>query len=59
MFAAAQVLAAAFRIGGGRWSDVLGARIVPLRRVGVAIVAVMLLTGAARGRARVAPRPRR
>ena len=44
VFAAGQVLAAAFRIGGGRWSDLMGARIVPLRRVGVSIVAVMLLT---------------
>jgi MFS family permease len=44
VLAAGQVLAAAFRIGGGRWSDLLGARIVPLRRVGVSIVAVMLLT---------------
>jgi nitrate/nitrite transporter NarK len=43
VFAAGQVLAAAFRIGGGRWSDLMGARIVPLRRVGVAIAAVMLL----------------
>jgi nitrate/nitrite transporter NarK len=44
VLAAGQVLAAAFRIGGGRWSDLMGARIVPLRRVGVSIVAVMLLT---------------
>jgi nitrate/nitrite transporter NarK len=44
VFAGGQVLAAAFRIGGGRWSDLMGARIVPLRRVGVSIVAVMLLT---------------
>jgi nitrate/nitrite transporter NarK len=31
-------LAIALRIGVGRWSDVLGARIVPLRRIGAAIV---------------------
>lgn len=45
VFAAGQVLAMAFRIGAGRWSDLLRARVVPLRRVGVAVVAVMVLTG--------------
>ena len=49
MFAGGQVLAAVFRIGGGRWSDALGARVVPLRLVGLAIVAVMLLTAALAG----------
>ncbi len=49
VFAGGQVLAAAFRIGGGRWSDVLGARVVPLRLVGLGIVAVMLLTAALAG----------
>jgi nitrate/nitrite transporter NarK len=44
VFAGFQVLGAAFRIGGGRWSDRIGARVVPLRRVGVAIVAAMLVT---------------
>jgi sugar phosphate permease len=44
VFAAGQVLAAALRIGAGRWSDLMRDRIVPLRRVGVSIVAVMLLT---------------
>ncbi|MGH3110398.1 MAG: MFS transporter, partial [Gaiellaceae bacterium] len=44
VFAGGQVLAAAFRVGGGRWSDLMGARIVPLRQVGLAIVAVMLAT---------------
>jgi nitrate/nitrite transporter NarK len=43
-FAGTQVLGAAFRIGGGRWSDRMGARVVPLLRVGLAIVASMLLT---------------
>jgi nitrate/nitrite transporter NarK len=43
-FAGSQVLGVGFRIGGGRWSDRLATRIVPLRRVGVAMVAVMLLT---------------
>ena len=49
VFAGGQVLAGAFRIGGGRWSDLLGARIVPLRIVGLGIVAVMLLTAALAG----------
>jgi nitrate/nitrite transporter NarK len=48
-FAATQVLGAAFRIGGGRWSDRMGARVVPLLRVGLAIVASMLLTAALAG----------
>ena len=49
VFAASQVLAAAFRIGGGRWSDVLGSRIVPLRHVGVAIAAALVLTSVLAG----------
>ena len=49
VFAGSQVLAAVFRIGGGRWSDRMGARVVPLRRVGVSIVAVMLATAALAG----------
>jgi nitrate/nitrite transporter NarK len=49
VFAAGQVLAMAFRVGGGRWSDVLGARIVPLRWVGLAIVACMVLTAVLAG----------
>lgn len=49
VFAGGQVLAAAFRIGGGRWSDLMGARIVPLRRVGLAIVTVMLATAVLAG----------
>jgi MFS family permease len=31
-----QVVAAAFRIGAGRWSDVIGSRLVPLLLVGIA-----------------------
>ncbi len=42
--AVAQVLAGAFRIGAGRWSDVLGSRIVPLRYVGLAVVVGLVLT---------------
>ncbi len=48
VLAGIQVLAAAFRIGGGRWSDRVGSRVGPLRLVGVAssvtlaLVAVLL-----------------
>ena len=41
VIAAAQVLAIGARIGTGRWSDVVGSRIGPLRKVGV-VVAVSL-----------------
>jgi sugar phosphate permease len=46
VLAASQVLAAAFRIGAGRWSDVVRSRVGPLRLVGLAVVAIMLLTAA-------------
>ena len=50
VLAAIQVGAAALRIGAGRWSDVLGSRAVPLRRLGVATAlatgVVAALTGA-------------
>ena len=36
VLAAVQVVAAVLRIGGGRWSDVLGSRLRPLRLVGLA-----------------------
>jgi len=48
VLAGVQVLAAALRIGAGRWSDVVGSRIGPLRLVGVlssvtlALVAVLV-----------------
>jgi sugar phosphate permease len=42
--AVSQVLAAAFRIGAGRWSDAVGSRVVPLRRVGLAVVVGVTLT---------------
>ena len=62
VFAGSQVLGGAFRIGGGRWSDLMGARVVPLRRVGLAIVGVMTLTAALAGGpiwlARARSRPR-
>lgn len=41
VLAVAQVVAIALRIGAGRWSDRLRARIVPLRRVGLAIAATV------------------
>lgn len=50
VLAAIQVGAAILRIGAGRWSDVLGSRAIPLRRLGVATAvataAVTALTGA-------------
>jgi sugar phosphate permease len=50
VLAVAQVLAVGLRIGAGRWSDVTGSRIVPLRRIGLAVVASLALTAAlARG----------
>jgi len=49
VLAGVQVVAAAMRIGGGRWSDRLGSRVKPLRIVGVGsaitlAVAVVLLS---------------
>jgi nitrate/nitrite transporter NarK len=49
VFAASQLLASGLRVGGGVWSDRLGSRIVPLRRVGVAIAASLVLTAALTG----------
>ena len=50
VFAVGQALAAALRIGVGRWSDVLGSRVRPLRLIGVAVAvtvaAVAVLSGA-------------
>jgi sugar phosphate permease len=46
VLAVAQVLAAGLRIAAGRWSDVLGARIVPLRRIGLVIVSALALAAA-------------
>lgn len=46
VIAAAQVLAAGIRIGSGRWSDVLGSRVVPLRYVGLAVAASLGTTAA-------------
>jgi len=44
VIAASQVLAVALRIGAGRWSDVVGSRVGPLRRVGLAVAGSLLLT---------------
>jgi sugar phosphate permease len=52
VLAAVQVLALGLRVSVGRWSDVLGARLPPLRRLGVAsaaslALAALLMTGPA------------
>jgi sugar phosphate permease len=49
VFAGGQVAAMAARIGTGRWSDVMRSRVVPLRRVGVAIVGALVVTAALAG----------
>jgi sugar phosphate permease len=46
VLAAAQVVAVGLRIGVGRWSDVVRARVRPLRLVGLAIFASLALTAA-------------
>ena len=46
VLAAAQVVAAAMRIGGGRWSDRVGSRMRPLRIVGVASAVTLALATA-------------
>ena len=47
VLAAAQVVAAAMRIGGGTWSDRIGSRLHPLRVVGVASAVTLALATAA------------
>jgi MFS family permease len=49
VIAAALVLAVGFRIGAGRWSDILGLRVVPLRRVGLVISATLAVTAVLAG----------
>ncbi len=50
VLALVQALAVALRIAVGRWSDALGTRLVPLRRIGIATVAGLVLSAAlARG----------
>jgi MFS family permease len=47
VLAGVNVLGAAFRIAGGRWSDLIGSRLLPLRRIGLALAAAMGATAAA------------
>ena len=47
--AAAQVLAVVLRIASGRWSDLVGSRIGPLRQVGLAITGSLGITAALTG----------
>jgi MFS family permease len=49
VLAGVQVLAAAFRIGGGRWSDRVGSRVGPLRLVGLASSATLGVAAALLG----------
>ena len=49
VLAASQVLAVGFRIGTGRWSDVVGSRVGPLRQVGVVIAIGLAPTAALSG----------
>ena len=44
VIAVSQVLAVGLRIGAGRWSDVVGSRIGPLRVFGLAVAAALALT---------------
>jgi sugar phosphate permease len=46
VLAGVQVVAAAMRIGGGRWSDRLGSRVRPLRIVGVASAITLAVAAA-------------
>ena len=46
VLAAVQVVAAALRIGGGRWSDRMGSRIEPLRVVGLGSAVTLALAAA-------------
>ena len=47
--AAAQAIAVVLRIAAGRWSDVLGSRVVPLRRIGIAMLVTLLASATATG----------
>ena len=51
VIAAAQVLAVGLRIGSGRWADLVGSRVGPLRQLGFAIAgSLVLVAGLAGGR---------
>jgi sugar phosphate permease len=43
VLAVSQALAAALRIGVGRWSDLLGSRVRPLRLIGVAVTIMLVV----------------
>ena len=47
VLAVSQLLAAALRIGVGRWSDVLGSRVRPLRVIGVLVATMLVAVGLA------------
>jgi MFS family permease len=47
--AVSQVLAVVLRIAAGRWSDLVGSRVRPLRVVGVAVTASLVVTAALSG----------
>ena len=49
VIAGSQVLAVGFRIGTGRWSDIVGSRVRPLRQVGVVIAVGLAATAALSG----------
>jgi MFS family permease len=49
VIAASQVLGAIFRIGGGRWSDVLGHRVPLLRSIGLAVAGALVVVAALAG----------
>jgi MFS family permease len=49
VIAGSQVLGAIFRIGGGRWSDILGQRVGLLRGAGLAVAAALLVVAVLAG----------
>jgi sugar phosphate permease len=49
VLAAAQILAIFLRIGAGHWSDLVGSRIVPLRRIGLATTVTFGVAGVVLG----------
>jgi MFS family permease len=49
VIAVAQVLAVALRIGSGRWSDLVGSRIGPLRQLGIAVTCSLALAAGLAG----------
>lgn len=49
VIAVSQALAVGLRIGAGRWSDILGLRVIPLRRVGLAVSGSLAATAVLAG----------